>query len=442
MFEKTNWKSGSKKKVLWRNALVVKIVLMTCFFESFAIINSESISINGRSGFGFQFSWFVGIILVTIVFIKKLNANNLKFYKSETGKFLWIYLMLSILDFTYVVLFEPQTEFYIYGEYYSVNFEDFLPRGMVHCIYILICGLIAIAVYEFLREKTGAETQLEIVKKYFVTIPFVFICIWGVYQWLTTYDLIPYIKIFNNNVSTGFTYLRFKSSHRTSSVFPEPSEYGYFLGLYGPIVASFLLSEFNLFSIKQTRANKFWIATLYISQCLLTGSFSLFCVIPIIFLISINQRHFKRQKRIMYNVLYVAGIALLGGILYLVFADRIVNILNGNDGSVLERFRMLLYGIELFKKLPIGGTGYGTFRAMDHISGTLAYGGIIGASAFLFFLHKVGKISKKNPYANMLYKGYLCFVAVGCAGNNLYEFLPFWLIPILIESLCMNKSER
>lgn len=45
MLEKTNWKSGSKKKVLWRNALVVKIVLMTCFFESFAIINSESISI-------------------------------------------------------------------------------------------------------------------------------------------------------------------------------------------------------------------------------------------------------------------------------------------------------------------------------------------------------------------------------------------------------------
>ena len=69
---------------MWRNALVVKIVLMTCFFESFAIINSETISINGRSGFGFQFSWFVGIILVTIVLIKKLNPNNLKIYRSET----------------------------------------------------------------------------------------------------------------------------------------------------------------------------------------------------------------------------------------------------------------------------------------------------------------------------------------------------------------------
>ena len=174
---------------------------------------------------------------------------------------------------------------------------------------------------------------------------------------------------------------------------------------------------------------------------LITQSFTLFVAIPIILLISINKSDMeeRRKRALRLSVFFVSF--FIATAFFMLFGDRIANILDGRDGSVVERFRVFLVGWELFKKFPIIGTGYGTFRAMDHLSGTLSYGGIIGTIMQFVFLKRLGAFADKERHAYILYCGYLCYIVTGCVGNSLYENFAFWIIPMLIVMLCNSNIE-
>ena len=388
---------------------LIAILFFFCFFESFAIINFGNLSINSISGFGLQFSWFIGSILLCLNIAILLKGNKIRIkeiYSSVVWEFYITLVVITILDYFFIgFMYDKTIEIDGILEKYSFDFSIYKSRSYVHLLYIVIIVMISRSVIS-LSKKMCVDDFYTLVKRWLITYPFIFICIWGIYQWITTFDIVPYVDIFNNSISTGFTYLRFKAEHRECSVFPEPSEYAFYLGFYLPLVFSFMIGKCNVFSIKMSLKNRIMIGGLYISQCILCGSFSLYVAFPIMLLLTINCIALKGKSKLKFNVIYLIVILMAFAVILLRFGDRVHSILAGTDLSALVRYNAFLRGIDLFNLNIYTGLGYGGFRAMDLTSGTLAYFGLVGTISFMIFVWRLYKLSSKANVTRVLWSGY------------------------------------
>lgn len=385
---------------------ITYLFLFFCFFISFAVINFPS------SQWGLQMSWALGIIMLfmfPLIIGCKFCIGD--WHNFKLISFFFILLVINsliswILQYKGLIVFK------------ELDRVELLSRSFPHCIYLTYEYLLYIFLVAFLSKKSRQHIAIN----WFIVYPFYIITIYGVYQWLTTFNIVPYTEIFNNNASTGFTYLRFKAEHRSCSVFPEPSEYAYYLGFLLPFILSPYYNK-NKDDVpvffKQTKIS----LLLYVFAVFSTGSMSLFAVLPIIFMI-VARSFIKLSTKFYF---YIIGICfvILGAILALQ-GDRIIEMMTGNDGSAITRLKAFEDTLNLFIGSPIIGGGFGAVRGLDLLSFLLGTTGIIGTGYFLFMIYKI----KSKTYTNKIFKcGLICMIIVALMSNPIIDHTFFW--PIL-----------
>jgi hypothetical protein len=310
-----------------------------------------------------------------------------------------------------------------------------MKRSVPHLLYIIFLWFCAKNIYTYFSyNKKICHIW---VRKYFITIPFFFVGIWGIYQWISTYDIVPYIKIFNNNISTGFTYLRFKHEHRTSSIFGEPSEYAYFLAFYLPIVLSYSFGEKNVFSLSGNKLLRMCVFVFYFIQVILCKSMSYFLIFPVILFYSINT--VIKKKRIMLNIMFCFFVIIFCVLVYLVYGERLLRIVSGIDGSMLIRLSGLYEGFALFIASPIIGVGYGAIRGLDMFSFLLACFGVTGTLLLFFCMRKLKNIAINDYISKLFYHGFVSLIFVAMVSNPVLEYITIWIILAIITFFGKKK---
>lgn len=382
----------------------LKALLFSCWFISTALYNIEALE------WGLQVGWAIGLIYIPFRFMQ-LPFSGFRFCRKK------FYPLVSIV-FT-VILCTVGAWSFLWLGYIELPDVDFFYRSFSHTVYIFFYLLVLLSVYSaIVCDSKNYWSYFSFLFLY----PFCFIAIWGCYQFLSTYDFFEYAKVFNNNLSTGFTYDRFKDSHRVSSVFPEPSEYSYYLALMGPMIwASFRGS----FPVVKSSFFRWSLLTLWISQALMVKSLSFAIALPVIAFACVRHVEGIYGFRAVLKM-FSMGVVLCG-VIYFVLFDRISEAAAGSDGSSLDRWVGFVEAIDLFYRSPVFGFGYGIIRGLDAISFSLACFGIVGSLtlwlAVFRFCKSVG--DGVDPIA----KGaLLSMIIAAILSNNFFDHLFLWVL--------------
>lgn len=380
-----------------------KLFLFFCWFISFSIYNFESYN------WGLQGSWVVGLLFILIYSLS--TAPSL--CKLTNRRFLSVLYLFAIIIFLSLVSYLLQLLDFI-----TTPEPDSIKRSLGHVGYISFYLIVFVSVYKYLSENS---------KKYYIYIdwfffkPFIFISIWGLYQWLCTYDVFDYLEIFNNSLSTGFTYLRFVDDHRTSSIFPEPSEYSYYLCLMAPIIWD---------NFRRSSKEKLWyriraiiLVVLWLSQAMLVKSLSFVVAIPV--MVYVCLRFVEKLSILKTAVTFFAFFSLSIIPIYISMQERLSKASMGEDGSVDDRFIGFIYGLDFFFSSPLFGAGYGSFRGMDQVSFLIGCFGIFGTFLFFYvFLCYLKQVKNANP---VFYGSLISFIAASLLSNNTMDHVFTWV---------------
>ena len=383
--------------------LFFRILYFFIFFVSFCIINIPSLD------WGLQVSCIIAILIFILYPFCKLGRFKIIWtynFKLVTTNF------LLILINTIISLLLIDKNILVFNE---VEIIDIIGRSSTHIIYVVFEYIMFLYIYIYLYNSKNHILDL----KYFITLPALFITLWGIYQWLTTFDIFPYIDIFNNSLSTKFTYLRFKADHRTASVFPEPSEYAYFLAFMMPFAFKAIRNGISLPYIVHQKIFSY----LIFLSVILCQSMSLFCVIPLIIMYILRQYIRLTLKKIF--TLSIISLFVISTILFIA-SDRVSVIISGDDGSAITRYDAFFETIDLFIKSPIIGVGFGAVRGLDLLSFLLGTTGIIGTISFFYMILKLRSYSKTN---SLFIDGLRCMIIVALISNPIIDLTFFW--PIL-----------
>lgn len=373
------------------------------FFVSFCAINIQSID------WGLQTSWLIAIIIFLLYPLYK--RGKIRFIITQNFRIVSTYFVI-IISCTILSVFFQKGGFIHFDD---IDSSELLSRCISHSIYLLFEYILYIYIYIYIQ---NGSVQLKSLK-YFIVYPFFFITLWGIYQWITTFDILPYWDIFNNSLSTKFTYLRFKGDHRTASVFPEPSEYAYFLAFMIPFAAKLY---YNGKVLSFVRKPKLFIGLLILS-IILCRSMSLFIVLP--FILIYVLRDYLKFKMSHIVILIFALLVSVVGIVYLE-SDRLIDIMKGDDGSAITRYDAFVETISLFKGSPLIGAGFGAVRGLDLLSFLIGTTGVIGTVAFAKMIFSLRKYTELN---GLFLKGLKCMIIVALISNPIIDLTFFW--PIL-----------
>jgi hypothetical protein len=396
--------------------LIFHGILFFSFFTSFAILNIQSID------WGLQMSWFLSLIFIIIFPVYLLSKKHLKFTFNKNIKYVSIYF--SVVIFCTLLSWILQKSNVIKLENENLLFY----RALSHTIYLIFCFIVFVLSSLFIQNVKNQKNLL----KWFIAFPFFIITLWGIYQWITTFDIVPYLEIFNNNISTGFTYLRFKDAHRASSIFPEPSEYAYYLAFIMP----FIWYQYKNKSIFFSSANHLFVGVIYILSILLCRSLSLFLVLPILILF-VGNDYIKMS--ISKITVFTVGIICIICVLIYVERERFFDFVTGNDSSTLIRLKAFNEGINLFISSPFLGCGFGAIRGLDLLSFLFATTGIIGTITFFVIMKKL----KPANHVNALFlKGLYCMITVTLISNPIIDQIFFWIILALVSNPIHISNDR
>jgi hypothetical protein len=393
-----------------------RLTLFFAFFNSFAIINFDDFN------WGLLWSWFLSLIFINLYFYKSFIFSKKIIYDYRNTYVLKIFGII-FLSSTISWLMQWLGLILIPRDYdISIN------RSFGHVGYIFFYFLVYICIYSYLKNNNN---KYFIYYKWFFIYPFIFISFWGIYQNLSTYGFFNYVDIFNNSVSTGFTYERFKEDHRVSSVFPEPSEYSYYLALMTPIVWAY----FRNIPFKSNFYIRSILLILLISQIYMIKSLSYFVAFPIIFWVII--RYIENLKGLrLFGAIFLAGsVSII--LVSLTMLSRLELVSSGSDGSIDDRFLGILQSIELFLRSPLIGFGYGISRGIDQLFFLLASVGLIGIFFISKFLYKL----LSNEDVPVFLKGSTLAMFASClTSNNIFGFLFFWIYLAFLTTFPKNKK--
>lgn len=402
---------------------------LTLFFSWFI-----SFAINFKSfNWGLQIGW-----VFALLFCCAYSPNFLSHLHRARSRNFWsiVFVFISIFLFA-LVSYGLQLSGFVHLPY-NTN----MVRSLGHVGYLAFYFIVFLSVSDYLSD---GNHRFWLAFDWFFIKPFFFISIWGLYQWVSTYEYLDYIRIFNNSLSTGFTYERFDYDHRTSSIFPEPSEYSYYLSLLGPIVWGYYR---NVFHINSSKSLRLLMLMLWISQALLVKSLSFIVAMP--FLVYVCLRHVEKYS-VLKTVRAFFGFFILGMIpIYLAMSERLNQTSEGKDGSVNDRYEAFLEGLNYFISSPYFGAGYGAFRGMDQLSFLLGSFGIIGCAVLLYLLFAF--LVRLKSQSLVMYGSILCFFVSSILSNNIMDHMFFWIMLAMfstyqtpqsrsISNNCRNKNE-
>jgi len=390
----------------------ITLALFFSFFISFALINFESIN------WGLQASWFFWLIFIifytpSLIISRKSVFGLMKL--SHTRRVIYIFLTILLITVTSWIL-------QYLGAIQPPDIDDGysgISRSISHTIYIVFYFLVFVYCRHFFL------CNEKLIKRHFnflYVYPFVFITLWGLYQAMSTYGFVNYSDILNNNLSTGFTYLRFVDSNRSSSVFPEPSEYSYYLFFILPII-------FSLRKLGNESVGRFWyfsLIFLLLSQLFFSRSIALIFGLPISVYVLLRVVFNKDLSR---TIIYFIFLVPLGAIFFLVaLGDRVGSLFSGDDGSAIDRLLGFYQAIELFEFSPFFGFGFGFTRGMDLISFLLASTGFLGFFILFFFFYKLLTGPAISYQANVFRWSVILLFATSSLSNNILDHIFIWVV--------------
>jgi len=403
--------------VIFKMSFLVNSILFFSFFICLSVFNINTVT------WGLQLSWFLGIIFIILMSLSIVIKSNI----TITKKFKYYLLLVTyFIVSTFVSLFLVSQNFLNLSENFISN--EIMTRSFTHFIYLIFNWIVAIHMYIYFQHTQNFNYIL----KYFISYPSIVIMLIGVYGYLATFGLVPVDTFLHNNLSLGYTFERFKSSHRTASIFAEPSHYGAYLAFLLPIMYAYYKKKIKLFPFLY----RIPILILYISQIILIKSMSFYLVLPIIFLISyffVNNKEFK----VKYLLFISPIIIILTLFIFVLMQSRISLLLSGEDGSFVVRFGMFLHSIELFQASPLIGVGYGAIRGVDSLSTLLATIGLMGVIVFVLFIKKLN--SKLNSLQKLIYIGFITMLIDSLVADGMTDFLHFW---IMISLLLVVENKK
>lgn len=394
--------------------LFLRLTLFFCWFISFAAFNFEG------ANWGLQVGWVCAFLFCVCysptVLLSRDHFLTERTFISARRVLLVIFgstaVSLSLLGVGAIALPEP----------------EMLNRTLGHTGYVMFYAWVFLCVFHALRRDAARYWSHF---RWFFVYPFVFITIWGIYQNLTTYGIFgEYVDIFNNSVSTGFTYERFRASHRVSSVFPEPSEYSYYLAMMGPIVWACFRQRLPW---NGSRGFGLFLLFLWLVQAAMVKSLSFFLAMPVVLYVCV--RHVEGRKFSLKMLLSFCTAALVfAPIVFLSLAGRIGETAAGEDGSVLVRYEGLIEALDLYLRSPLVGFGYGVIRGLDALSFTLACFGTLGTIALWISLQRyLGLLSR---HATPILSGSLLCLIAGCIlSNNVFDHIFIWVL-VAVAAAC------
>jgi hypothetical protein len=400
--------------------LLLKPTLFFCWFISFAAFNFED------ANWGLQVGW-VCAFLFCVSYSPSLLLSRARFFRERTF-ILARRVLLVIFGFTAFALLM------LASGVISLPEPEMLSRTLGHTGYVLFYAWVFLCVFHALRREQRAYWQYF---RWFFIYPFVFIAIWGVYQNLTTYEIAgEYLDIFNNSASTGFTYERFRGAHRVSSVFPEPSEYSYYLAMMGPIIWACFRNKLPWNGSRSTGA---LLLTLWIVQAAMVKSLSFFLAVPVV--LYVCMRHVE-GRRLSLNMIFsfCALVLLVVLVMVIGLSGRITETAAGDDGSVLVRYAGLLEALDLFVRSPAVGFGYGVVRGLDALSFTLASFGLVGTLTLWFALQRF--LSAVRLHVTPILSGAILCLIAGCIlSNNVFDHIFIWVL-VAVTAACPKLVRR
>jgi len=394
-------------------SFLIKFTLFFCWFISFAAINFEG------SNWGLQVGW-IGAFLFCLsymprIFFKKSERRLFKRKTFQVGK----RIFLVIFGFTGMAWMCN------WSGLISLTDPTMMTRSLGHTGYLFFYFFVFVCIYHFLASK-GQDYWIYF--DWFLFYPFIFIAVWGVYQNVTTYDVLEYWTIFNNNLSTGFTYERFNFAHRVSSIFPEPSEYSYYLACVAPLVWAYFR---NYLKHRHSTGMRWFVLLLWISQAGMVKSLSFFVALP--FVAFVCLRHIEQIKGWKIIKWYVISSFILIGLVGLGLGDRLSEASSGSDGSSIARYNVLMESIDVFQLSPYIGFGYGVVRGMDAISFSLACFGVLGTLAFGWAI-KDFILKIKSRVSPVMAGSFICLIAGCVLANNVLDNICIWVYLAVIAA--------
>ena len=395
----------------------LRFTLFFSWFISFAILNFPSM------GWGLQTSWFFGLIFIISRLINILYTE-LKIRSNPSFNSVLLVLFL-IVSFTTVAVIARVLEL----TKTSIDVDPF--RTIFHTVYILFYVLLCILLFDMLSKRNVPESFMV---NWFIINPFLFISVWGAYQFVATYEFIPYYRIFNNNVSTGFTWDRFYFDHRVASVFAEPSEYSYYLAAVAPFIYAACRRKLPR---GPGNFHSRVLANLWISQALVVKSLTFVVALPFIFYFCAVYIEKVRVRTLIlispFLIVLMLPIFVISGM-----SARVLSAATGADLSTLERIGGFVQALSLFHDSPVFGFGYGVIRGLDLISFALASFGAVGSFFLVLGMYKYLSSLSINRSGTWI-AGFICLFAASITSNNVLGHLFFWLMATLI---CATHSKN
>jgi hypothetical protein len=390
------------------HSFLLRPAVLLAFFISFAAVNFEG------ANWGLQWSWIFSFLFsasylpfaIPRLFRKSTYADRRLRLVVRLFAIIFGFTLFAWLCLTVGIINLPEQS------------RSALGRSMGHTGYLSFYAVVFACLYIFLQRHQANYWKYF---RWFFCYPFIFIAAWGVYQNIATYDIIGYSEMFNNSLSTGFTYERFRAVHRVSSVFPEPSEYSYYLALMTPIVWACFRGKLPAEAYRY----RWPMLLLLLTQIVMIRSLSYFVALPVVAYVIVVHVEGRSGRRAILPLMYGSLVLLL--IAGVGLASRLGEVAAGDDGSTLERYLGLLETFEVFIRSPFFGFGYGIVRGLDAVTFLLASLGIIGSSMFVLTLFQFIKSVKVQ--ASPILSGALVGMIASCiTSNNILSHIFVWML--------------
>jgi len=380
------------------------ILLFFAPFSASAIVNIKSIT------FGLQIPYYFGILFILKLVISWFNSGNLKVSKTILNLLMPIivFWLIALMSLIMPIILEQKILVHYPEDPFYFSPLEFKRLHLTQFMYLTFVILFMTFVSIYVNDKKRLYRSLKI-----LLISVIFVCIWGLYQFVGFYLHIPYLHwLFNNNIgySQGWNQTIFGVVKRVSSVATEPSK-----------LAKYLLWIFPLFSIIYVKTKEkllsnsvtFFAIFLILLTILLststTGYFGLFFSLSVMSLYLLNLKKMMLRLKIVKSTflilsksfIFVLLITVICGIVFLMFFKidtktlvdtlQFVTISKLQTQSGFERSTGAFKSLEIFFQSPLLGVGWGSNRSFDLNTTLLSNTGFLGFAFFWFFIYQILK---------------------------------------------------
>lgn len=403
------------------------LLYLIIFFSGFT---ATSI-INFGSNFSLQVGYYFGILFILKSFLLIYNKKML----IKPDKFLFLFMIISILSIIMPTLIKSKDIFIINQDSLATNIF-FTKENITQLVYLLFCFILYCCMKNYFYDNSSEiKTSIKI-----LLYSTVVICLLGFYQEFAYIRHWEFDKFFRNgihgNTQGGISFVRLYS------VAQEPSMLAYFLV---PMLALSVSLEKNILKYKIPFLLLI-ISTGIISTSttFIVGLCALILKVTFDKLILIINNIKNENQKIGYILPIIFFIFIILLIIIINLNPSIKDILIngsyskfiGNNISGKERSSSFRIHLNVAMQYPFLGIGFGTARSNDLLSTWLCNIGFIGTGIFLFYLYKL--ITKLKNISKLSYgiSNYI-FVLFACAFTSVPEpyYLFIWIMFSISEVL-------